>query len=497
MAGISRSLSNLESVELDQIDFQEVLGRGSFGVVRRAIWKNQVVAVKISETETEKQSLNVELHTLARVNHDNIIKLISAYTKQPFIILMEFAENGSLYEFLHPPIHQPCYKYTAGHAVSWALQCAQGVAYLHSRKPPIIHRDLKPPNLLLVQDRRKLKICDFGTARDMIHSMTNNKGTAAWMAPEVFEGKNYTEKCDVYSWGIILWEVLSRKKPFTGRQFNIHRLQWAVYKGERPDRLVGCPPPLENLYTRCWDKELSVRPSMEEVVSIMSRLLNFFHDHDTPITDETDDSSTSGDELEEYDGSYDSFDVHMYTAGESRNGPQLPTNPNLEELSVEIDKDWPDSNGQTVVPPDEDASMYDAPNVAIALPKRKPEGARYNEGLELEDIYEVLDEQCKPVPPDPHSAESMQIFEDHKKLVKEYFQVQEEVMMLTKDMERLNEDLSRSTDADEQRIKELESEKEELIQLKNSFENQLAQAREQGSTEDGEWVLCTQSHLST
>uniref|UniRef100_A0A146KQ11 Mitogen-activated protein kinase kinase kinase 7 n=2 Tax=Lygus hesperus TaxID=30085 RepID=A0A146KQ11_LYGHE len=495
MAGISRSLSNLESVELGQIDFQEVLGKGSFGVVRRAVWKNQVVAVKISETETEKQSLNVELHTLARVNHDNIIKLISAYTKQPFIIIMEFAENGSLYEFLHPT-RQPSYKYTAGHAVSWALQCAQGVAYLHSRKPPIIHRDLKPPNLLLVQDRRKLKICDFGTARDMIHSMTNNKGTAAWMAPEVFEGKNYTEKCDVYSWGIILWEVLSRKKPFVGRQYTMIGLQWAVHKGERPDRLVGCPAPLENLYMRCWDKELSVRPSMEEIVSIMSRLLLFFNDYDTPIVDETEDSSILEDEGEDYDESLYSFgDAYMYSPRDSRNGPHLPANPNLPELSLEIDTD---SNGQTVVPPDQDddQSMYDAPNIAIALPKRTPEGARYNEGLE--GIYHaMLDPQLQPVTPDPHSAESMQIFEDHKKLVKEYFEVQEEMVLLTKDMERLNEELSRSTDADEQHIKALESEKEELIQLKKSFENQLAQAREQGSVEDGEWVVCTQSHLST
>ena len=84
--------------------------------------------------------------------------------------------------------------YTAGHAISWALQCARGVAYLHNMQPPLIHRDLKPPNLLLVLGGTVLKICDFGTACDKKTYMTNNKGSAAWMAPEVFEGSLLIKK---------------------------------------------------------------------------------------------------------------------------------------------------------------------------------------------------------------------------------------------------------------------------------------------------------------
>ena len=81
---------------------------------------------------------------------------------------------------------KPAPQYNAGHAVSWSLQCARGVSYLHSLRPkPIIHRDLKSPNLLLVGKGLTLKICDFGTACDKQTIMTNNKGSAAWMAPEV------------------------------------------------------------------------------------------------------------------------------------------------------------------------------------------------------------------------------------------------------------------------------------------------------------------------
>lgn len=141
--------------------------------------------------------------------------------------------------------------------MSWARQCAEGVAYLHAMGPkPLIHRDLKPPNLLLVDHGRQLKICDFGTVTDKATLMTNNMGSAAWMAPgkfhrksrkiefkskllfniyflgvtEVFEGSTYTEKCDVFSWGIILWEVISREQPFKNIELAFG-IMWSVHKG--------------------------------------------------------------------------------------------------------------------------------------------------------------------------------------------------------------------------------------------------------------------------
>uniref|UniRef100_T1ID21 Mitogen-activated protein kinase kinase kinase n=1 Tax=Rhodnius prolixus TaxID=13249 RepID=T1ID21_RHOPR len=174
----------VEKIDINDIQRKEILGKGSFGVVYKAQWKGVDVAVKSIETEAEKKAFAVEVKQLSRVSHPNIVKLYGA-CENPVCLVMEYAEEGSLYNVLHSA---PYKKYTAGHAMNWALQCAKGVAYLHGMTPSLIHRDLKSPNLLLVHGGRILKICDFGTACDKKTYMTNNKGSAAWMAPEVFEG---------------------------------------------------------------------------------------------------------------------------------------------------------------------------------------------------------------------------------------------------------------------------------------------------------------------
>ena len=286
------AVTKQNSVSLEEIRFEEIergvlLGKGSFGTVFRAVWRHpelgpREVAIKYFETEIEKAEFNTERKQLARVSHPNIIQMYGV-CQQPFVLLvMEFAECGSLYKILHQS--KPSPEYNAGHAVSWCLQCAKGVDYLHNLKPkPLIHRDLKSPNLLLVNHGLTLKICDFGTACDKSTIMTNNKGSAAWMAPEVFEGSTYSEKCDVFSWGIILWEVLARRLPFEEIGGNDLRVLWAIHTDQRPPMIKGCPPGLESLMTKCWDKDIGIRPSMTEVVTEMSFLSQFFPGSQEPI----------------------------------------------------------------------------------------------------------------------------------------------------------------------------------------------------------------------
>ncbi|XP_034555463.1 mitogen-activated protein kinase kinase kinase 7 isoform X2 [Notolabrus celidotus] len=270
-----------EEINYEDIEVEEVVGRGAFGVVCKAKWKGKDVAIKTIESESERKAFIVELRQLSRVNHPNIVKLYGS-CHNPVCLVMEYAEGGSLYNVLHGA--EPLPYYTASHAMSWCFQCSQGVAYLHGMKPKaLIHRDLKPPNLLLVAGGTVLKICDFGTACDIQTHMTNNKGSAAWMAPEVFEGSNYSEKCDVFSWGIILWEVITRRKPFDEIGGPAFRIMWAVHNGTRPPLIKNLPKPIESLMTRCWSKDPSQRPSMEEIVKIMTHLMKYFLGSEEPL----------------------------------------------------------------------------------------------------------------------------------------------------------------------------------------------------------------------
>ncbi|XP_051265869.1 mitogen-activated protein kinase kinase kinase 7 isoform X2 [Dicentrarchus labrax] len=305
-----------EEINYEDIEVEEVVGRGAFGVVCKAKWKGKDVAIKTIESESERKAFIVELRQLSRVNHPNIVKLYGS-CHSPVCLVMEYAEGGSLYNVLHGA--EPLPYYTASHAMSWCLQCSQGVAYLHGMKPKaLIHRDLKPPNLLLVAGGTVLKICDFGTACDIQTHMTNNKGSAAWMAPEVFEGNNYSEKCDVFSWGIILWEVITRRKPFDEIGGPAFRIMWAVHNGTRPPLIKNLPKPLESLMTRCWSKDPSQRPSMEEIVKIMTHLMKYFPGSDEPLQypyqysdDGQSNSATSTGSYVDYAGTSNKSDSNM------------------------------------------------------------------------------------------------------------------------------------------------------------------------------------------
>eukprot|EP00794_Sanderia_malayensis_P000193 gene193-807_t len=276
----------VEEINYSQIRFQKVVGRGAFGIVHKAKWRDHMVAVKTIQGEAEAKALKDEVHQLSNAAHPNIIKLFGTCSKPKVCLVMEYAEGGSLYEVLHPSDQatQP-FPYTIGHMMSWAVQCAKAMEYLHGLKPhAIIHRDLKPPNMLLTKCFTVLKLCDFGTACYLRTQMTSNKGSAAWMAPEVFEGGMYSEKCDVYSFGIVLWEMITRRKPFEEIGPPPFRIMWAVHSGKRPPLVRGMPKLLEQLMVLCWHKETKYRPPFIQIVSFLEIFSKFVTGGDIPLT---------------------------------------------------------------------------------------------------------------------------------------------------------------------------------------------------------------------
>ncbi|XP_061668963.1 mitogen-activated protein kinase kinase kinase 7 isoform X5 [Syngnathoides biaculeatus] len=449
-----------EEINYEDIEVEEVVGRGAFGVVCKAKWKGKDVAIKTIESESERKAFIVELRQLSRVNHPNIVKLYGSCSN-PVCLVMEYAEGGSLYNVLHGAEPLPCY--SASHAMSWCLQCSQGVAYLHGMKPKaLIHRDLKPPNLLLVAGGTVLKICDFGTACDIQTHMTNNKGSAAWMAPEVFEGSNYSEKCDVFSWGIILWEVVTRRKPFDEIGGPAFRIMWAVHNGTRPPLIKNLPKPIENLMTRCWSKDPSQRPSMEEIVKIMTHLMQYFPGSEEPL-------QTS------YQYSDD---------GQSNSATSTATCEPQRRRSVQ---DLP-GMGTESTQGSRNNSRASSPSLRMLPPPEKANSRGYFSPDDPTDTngsdnsipmaYLTLDHQLQPLAPFPNSKESMAVFEQHCKMAQEYLKVQTEIALLIQRKKELIAELDQD-EKDQQNTSRLVQEHKKLQEEKESLSTYYQKCKKQ------------------
>uniref|UniRef100_A0AAQ6IQX5 Mitogen-activated protein kinase kinase kinase 7 n=1 Tax=Anabas testudineus TaxID=64144 RepID=A0AAQ6IQX5_ANATE len=416
-----------EDIQREDIQVEAAVGRGTFGVVFKAVWKGKDVAIKTIESENERNAFLVELRQLSRVNHPNIVKLYGS-CDNPVCLVMEYAECGSLYNLLHSA--DPQAHYTASHAMSWCLQCAQGVAYLHAMKPKaLIHRDLKPPNLLLVARGTVLKICDFGTACDIQTCMTNNKGSAAWMAPEVFEGSNYSEKCDVFSWGIILWEVITRKKPFDEIGGSAFCIMWAVHRGTRPPLIRDLPEPIETLMTRCWDKKPSQRPSMEQVKNTMSDLMKYFPGSDEPLSL-----------------------PHQPSANRSGSSPATSTG-SYADSTINSNKSDENSEHRNSIGREETLKSFDS-----KIPLHQPVFVQlfYSHSDRCVPVFVCLatngidsipmtwlklDYQLQPLAPCPNSKESMAVFEQHIRMAQDYLKVQSEIDQLLQRKQELISEL--------------------------------------------------------
>lgn len=198
------------------------LGSGAFGFVRIGMHKasGQKRAIKTIQKEfitkdmKEHTKFFNEVEILSKTDHPNIVRLYEFYEDDKFYhIVTEYITGGELFDFI---IKSRMLSETI--AAHFMKQILSGVAYCHSKN--IVHRDLKPENLLLDNDSPDaiLKIIDFGTSKifDSKSRMTQKYGTAYYVAPEVLR-KDYNEKCDIWSCGVILYILLSGKPPFYGK----------------------------------------------------------------------------------------------------------------------------------------------------------------------------------------------------------------------------------------------------------------------------------------
>ena len=196
--------------------YDRKLSEGGYGIVYRGKWKHTTVAIKEIKKEIIEQDkleeFRNECAVMEVIRHPNIVMFLGACTQTPHLcIVLEYCSRGSLWSLLHDNHIKMSWEYRK----KFALDIAKGVYYLHTNKQPILHRDLKSLNVLL-DHALNCKLADFGWTRVIDKVMTSKIGTYQWMAPEVIRGYKYSEKADVFSFGIILWELATRKPPYYG-----------------------------------------------------------------------------------------------------------------------------------------------------------------------------------------------------------------------------------------------------------------------------------------
>ncbi|EGZ16202.1 hypothetical protein PHYSODRAFT_413418, partial [Phytophthora sojae] len=209
-------------VPRDQVKFEAVLSRGGFGEVYRGTYNNEQVAIKMLFPEMRKDLKKVnaflaEAKLMASLVHPHVVRFVGVAwgNLADLCVLTELMQGGDLRTLLKDFNAKGHPQGMDQDKLRIAYHIAQALTYMHSLSPVVIHRDLKSKNVLLTEDL-KAKLTDFGASRErQEHTMTAGVGTMLWMAPEVMMAERYTEKADVFSFGVLLSELDLQTLPYS------------------------------------------------------------------------------------------------------------------------------------------------------------------------------------------------------------------------------------------------------------------------------------------
>lgn len=272
---VGLSYNTKDQWEIPKSDLRRIrkIGHGQFGEVYEGLWNNTTpVAVKTLKPGTmDPKDFLEEAHIMKKLRHKHLIQLYAVCTKdEPIFIVTELMKNGSLLEYLQGTKGRSLKLPTL---IDIAAQIASGMAYLESQN--YIHRDLAARNIL-VGDNNMVKIADFGLARvikeDEYEARVGARFPIKWTAPEAANFNRFTIKSDVWSFGILLTEIVTYGRiPYPGMT-NADVLQ-QVENGYRMPCPPGCPQTLYEIMLECWHKDENQRPTFE---TLQWKLEEFF-----------------------------------------------------------------------------------------------------------------------------------------------------------------------------------------------------------------------------
>lgn len=252
-----------------EIPFQDIrdleyIGSGGQGTVFKGTYKKQCIAVK--KVNEPKQT---DIWNLRKLEHPNIVKFLGVCTKAPcYCIVMEYCSGGNLYHYMR----QPGVQILPMQVITWAREIAHGMMYLHSKR--IIHRDLKSLNVL-IDDKNAIKISDFGACRFIDNHSTKITviGSYAWMAPELIRNDPCNDKVDVWSYGILLWELLTQEEPY--KNLNHAAIMFGVGSNKLQLPIpTNCPHDLRVLLESCWQQKPKNRMSFNQIIDQLEVVVN-------------------------------------------------------------------------------------------------------------------------------------------------------------------------------------------------------------------------------
>ncbi|XP_021774294.1 tyrosine-protein kinase receptor UFO-like [Chenopodium quinoa] len=279
----SSSIVNRLDVDTDCLDYEiswedltigEQIGQGSCGTVYHGLWYGSDVAIKIFSKQEYSEdvifSFRQEVSLMKRLRHPNILLFMGAVTSpQRLCIVTEFLPRGSLFRLLQ----RSTAKLDWRRRLHMAIDIVRGMNYLHNCNPPIIHRDLKTSNLL-VDKNWMVKVADFGLSRvkhETYLTTKTGKGTPQWMAPEVLRNEQADEKSDIYSFGVILWELATHKIPW--ENLNAMQVIGAVgFMNQRLDIPEDVDSRWSSIIESCWQSDPQSRPTFQELLEKLKDL---------------------------------------------------------------------------------------------------------------------------------------------------------------------------------------------------------------------------------
>ncbi|XP_063743992.1 ephrin type-A receptor 6-like [Eleginops maclovinus] len=269
-----------KEIDPSRIRIERVIGAGEFGEVcsgrlRTPGKKEIAVAIKTLKggyVERQRRDFLREASIMGQFDHPNIIRLEGVVTKsKPVMIVVEYVENGSLDSFLR----QHDGHFTVIQLVGMLRGIASGMKYLSDMG--YVHRDLAARNIL-VNSNLVCKVSDFGLSRvleddpEAAYTTTGGKIPIRWTAPEAISYRKFSSASDAWSYGIVMWEVMSYgERPYW--EMSNQDVILSIEEGYRLPAPMGCPVALHQLMLHCWQKERSHRPKFTDVVSFLDKLI--------------------------------------------------------------------------------------------------------------------------------------------------------------------------------------------------------------------------------